>query len=170
METLTDAEAILKIKNGEINYFSVLVRKYTTVIKRFISHKLFIKDDTDDIVQNTFINFYKSLYRFDHTRPVLPYLYQIAKNELKMYFRAHKQAVSLNEDIELQDLEDHDVLDNYAELINVLDPEQKKIIQLLYEGYTYKEIGDALHKPENTIKTIIRRLRLAVANTGDAQT
>jgi RNA polymerase sigma factor (sigma-70 family) len=87
-----------------------------------------------------------------------------------MYFRAHKQAVSLNEDIELQDLEDHDVLDNYEELINVLDPEQKKIIQLLYEGYTYKEIGDALHKPENTIKTIIRRLRLAVANTGDAQT
>ncbi|MDO8609176.1 MAG: sigma-70 family RNA polymerase sigma factor, partial [bacterium] len=87
---LTDKEAIERIKNGEIDIFSQIVNEYSSKINAYIKAKLFNKLEVDDLVQNTFISFYKALFHFDDTKPVLPYLYQIARNELKMYYRSRK--------------------------------------------------------------------------------
>jgi RNA polymerase sigma-70 factor (ECF subfamily) len=61
---MIDKEVILKIKNGEIDYFEVLVRKYSKVIYSYLFSKLKNKEDCEDLIQDIFLSFYKSLNRF----------------------------------------------------------------------------------------------------------
>ncbi len=162
MKHAFDKEIIERIKNGKIDYFSVIVERYMSKMHQYIKSRLFQKMDADDLTQNTFISFYKSISRFDETKPVLPYLYQIAKNELKMYFRAHKQTARLNENIEIKDENMNFFRDDYSMALDMLTQEQKLILGLVYDGYSYREIADKMGRPINTIRTIIHRSRLLV--------
>ena len=99
MAELSDKDIIKKIKNGEIDYYSYIVKKYTNSIFKFIERKLFKKDEVDDLVQNVFISFYKAIEKFNEQRPIKPYLFQIVQNELKMYFRSYKKSVPIDERI-----------------------------------------------------------------------
>lgn len=164
MNISEDSKIILKIRQGEIDDFSHLVKKYTSKIYLFIKLRLFDKNEVDDLVQNAFVKFYKAIDRFDEQRPVLPYLYEIAKNEMKMYFRSRKETVSLDDKIspsligQEKELVTHDT----EETLRLLPKDQEQALQLLVDGYSYGEIAKTLNKPLNTIRTIIRRGRLKI--------
>ena len=68
MAGLHDKEIIKKIKNGEIDFYSYIVKKYTTQIYQYIKAKLFKKEEVDDLVQNVFISFYKAIENFDEEK------------------------------------------------------------------------------------------------------
>ncbi len=160
METLSDKDAILKIKNGEIDYFSLLVDRYTAMIFNFVIFKLKNKEDAEDLVQNVFISFYKAIERFDVGKPVKPYLFQIVSNELKMFYRSKKSSLPLKEEIYLvADDKGQDVSDNEDYLRFITDKE-KQMLLMLGEGYSYVEVAVKFKKPLNTIKSIVRRARL----------
>lgn len=157
---LSDKEIVKKIKEGEINYFSYIVEKYTKNIVRYIKAKLFNKLDVDDLVQNTFISFYKAVHRFDEKKPICPYLYKIAMNELKMYYRSHKTTLPLYEDSELFSHEVSFFDEDFNDNLHILTHEQRTVLELLQTGYSYKEIAVKIKRPINTVRTIIRRTRL----------
>jgi len=156
----TDTAAVLQIKSGNIDAFGVLVDKYTTRIRSFVVQKLFDKDEADDIVQNAFIQLYKALSRLEMTKPIYPYLLQITRNELNMYFRKHHTTVSLNEDIILTP--DKTVPDDISHVLQGLKKDHKVALVWFSEGYSYQEISHRMGKPINTIRTLIRRARLYI--------
>lgn len=157
---LSDNEVIQKIKKGEINYFEIIVKKYTAKIYQLIKTKVSIKEDIEDLTQNTFIKFYKSINRFNENLPVLPYLYQIAKNELKMYYRDKKNFLPLKEYFKNGDEKDFfDKLDNKKDYLKNLKNQEKEIMLMLIDGFSYNEIAKKFKKPVNTVKSIIRRTR-----------
>ncbi len=160
MQNLEDKEVILKIQNGEIEYFSYIIKKYSKQVLSYVQKKLFDKDEAEDIVQNSFLSFYKAINRFDAGRPVLPYLYQIVRNEMKMYFRSRKETVSLDDRISIEEKEEKWSGLDIAGFLKSLPENQKKVLEWLGEGYSYKEIAKRLRKPINTIRTTIRRARL----------
>ena len=158
MAELSDKDIIKKIRNGEINYYSFIVKKYTTSIYRYIERKLFKKDETDDLVQNVFISFYKAMEKFDEERPIKPYLFQIVQNELKMYFRSYKKSFPLDEGITSDDKKEEFKIED----IKLLNSQEKEIFRHISEGYNYKEIAKIFKKPINTIKSIVRRGRIKI--------
>jgi len=157
---MTDMAVITHIKEGDIEMFEVLVEKYTSRIKSFVVHKLFDKDEVDDIVQNSFIQFYKALFQFDVSKPVYPYLLQITRNELNMYFRKHHKTVSLNEDIVLVSEKAHN--ESMEDILQGLKKDNKNALIWFAEGYSYQEIAKRLGRPLNTVRTLIRRARLYI--------
>lgn len=158
MTGISDKDIIKKIKNGQIDNYSYIVKKYTTSIYRYIERKLFKKDEVDDLVQNVFISFYKAVEKFDEKKPIKPYLFQIVQNELKMYYRSKKPTTSLNDNIYLVDDRSQD--NNINDYLSHLNQEERNIFQYINKGYSYEEIGKQLKKPINTIKSIVRRGRL----------
>lgn len=157
---MNDKEIIIKIKKGEIDYFEVIVKKYTSKIYQLIKLKVSIKEDAEDLVQNTFIKFYKAIGRFNENLPVLPYLYQIAKNELKMYYRSKKNFLPLKEDFKNNDEKDFfDKFDNKEDYLKNLKNQEKEMMLMLIDGFSYQEIAKKFKKPVNTVKSIIRRER-----------
>lgn len=159
--SIADTAVISQIKAGNINKFEILVGKYSEKIRSFIVQKLFDKEEADDIVQNTFIQFYKALSRFDISKPVYPYLLQIARNELYMYFRKHHITISLDDDI-IQTQSEEGYESDIVEVVEGLKPDNKKALLWFTEGYSYQEIAKRLGKPLNTVRTLIRRARLFV--------
>lgn len=162
---MEDKEVIKRIKTGQIDYFVYIVRKYQPKLYRFFSQKVSEKDEVDDLVQETLIKFYKNIHRFKEDRPILPYLSVIAKNEIKMYWQKNSQKLlPLDERIGVNSK-------SFEEEINFdflpINKKEKKIIDLLRQGYRYAEIGKILKLNENTIKTIIRRFRLKVKKIKD---
>lgn len=159
MAELSDKDIIKKIKNGEIDYYSKIVKKYTILIYRYIERKLFKKDETDDLVQNVFISFYKAIEKFDSERPIKPYLFQIVQNELKMYFRSYKKNLPLDERIVSEDRQEEELK---IEDFKSLSSQEKGIFKHISEGYSYGEIAKLFKKPVNTIKSMVRRGRLKI--------
>ncbi len=159
-----DKEIIESIRRGEIDKFSTIVEKYTTGVYRFISLKIYNKDDVDDLVQESFINFYKAIEKFDTKRPVLPYLLEIAKNEMKMYFRSHKKALPLNENMvtEKDDIETFDM-----NILKHLTAEESRLLRDFSEGFSLAEIGRKYRVPVNTVKSKVRRARIKLKKIYD---
>ncbi|MBI5127364.1 RNA polymerase sigma factor [Candidatus Roizmanbacteria bacterium] len=156
MET-SDKEIIIKIKQGEIDYFTYLVKRYSSSIYRFIGLKIKKKEDIEDLVQNTFISFYRAIDKFNEEKPVKPYLYQIVQNELKMFYRRYKPIMPLKEEIIIEEVEAEPLDDR--DLV-ALTGMEKRILILTGEGFTNEEIAKKFKKPLNTVKSIIRRARI----------
>ncbi|KKQ23709.1 MAG: RNA polymerase, sigma-24 subunit, ECF subfamily [Candidatus Roizmanbacteria bacterium GW2011_GWC2_37_13] len=156
---LTDKEIILKIKNGEIDYYSFIVGEYTNSIYRYIKTKIKKHEDVEDLVQNVFTSFYRAIERFDEEKPIKPYLYQIVKNELKMFYRSRKPVLPLKEEIYISDDNNLEIEDKESYL-KLLSNQEKEIFIYIDEGYNYEEISRKINKPLNTVKSIIRRARV----------
>jgi len=158
MAELYDKKIIRKIKNGEIDFYAYIVKKYTTSIYQYIWARLYKKEEVDDLVQNVFISFYKAIEKFNDEKPIKPYLFQIVKNELKMYYRSYKKNLPLDEGVVFED--------NYEEFkikdIKSLNNQEKLIFEYINKGYTYEEIANLVKKPINTIKSIVRRGRFKI--------
>lgn len=158
---MDDQILIKKIQNGEVDCFSFLVKKYLPLLQLFFSQRLKEKEDQEDLIQETFFNFYKNIERFDVRKPIKPYLLTIASNQLKMFWRKKRATVNLSENI----IDERDILKEDRFYIDTsLNPKEKKIIDFLKKGYRYGEIGKMLKLNVNTIKTIIRRLRIKLNN------
>lgn len=158
---MTDKAVIEEILLGDINKFEILVERYTSKVQLFIGSRLFDKQEVDDIVQNSFIQFYKALSSFDTEKSVYPYLLQIARNELYMFFRKNHMTIPLKDDI-IQTRGEESKADTIQEIVEGLKPDYKKALLWFAEGYSYQEIAKRLDKPLNTVRTLIRRARLFV--------
>jgi RNA polymerase sigma-70 factor (ECF subfamily) len=156
MAGISDKDIIKRIKNGEIDCYSYIVKKYTSLIFQYIERKLFKKEEADDLVQNIFISFYKAVEKFDENRPIKPYLFQIVQNELKMYFRSYKKNLPLDEKIISEVSQEEFKIEDFK----LLNNQERRIFKYISEGYSYQEITKLIKKPINTIKSIVRRCRL----------
>lgn len=155
----TDHEIIIKIQQGDIDQFSFLVKKYLKKITQYARQYITDRDEREDVIQNTFLNFYKSISRYDSKRPLWPYLLTIAKNEVKMSLRQRKKTISLDAALDTIAAPEHSRFDLGAALKSV-SQKQKAVLQLIADGYSYLEISKKLSIPVNTIKTEVRRARI----------
>lgn len=99
-----DTMAIQRLKQGDIDGLESLVRRYQ--LKAIRTALLILQDAeaAEDVVQDVFLRIYRSIHRFDETRPFEPYLLRSVVNAaLDVAQRTSKQdQISLS----LETLED----------------------------------------------------------------
>lgn len=168
-----DQILIQKYLDGDENSLKMLIDKYTSSIYNFISR--FVKDaQRDDVVQEVFIKVWKNLENFDKEKSQFKtWLFVIARNTTTDYLRKKKMILfssldkeeeNFGESIEdeiilpdeaLQKLQDKELLDK---VLNELKDEYRTVILLHYqEDMSFKEIGEVLGKPLNTVKSYHQR-------------
>jgi RNA polymerase sigma-70 factor (ECF subfamily) len=160
-----DIEAVNSVQNGDIDAFSRLVHKYTPLLAGFIGAKTKDTDMADDVVQIAFIRLYKAIDRLDTTRPLQPYLFQIAKNELYEQWNKNKRTTPLNHAVHASvdtHYEESFQIDEAKGALGELKPDQKNALLWFSEGYSYDEIAQKMGRPINTVRTLIRRARLFI--------
>lgn len=162
MEDLPDKIIIKKIKQGEINYFEVIVHKYSKKFLNYVKTKVKNLQDCEDIIQNSFIKLYKALDRFDENKPISPYFYSIVNSEIAQFFRDNPKNIVLDENIPSEFISIEDDTSEPSLLLEGLKPEYRAALELLGQGFSYEEIASKLNKNLNTVKTIIRRAKKEV--------
>ncbi len=173
----TDEEIILEYQNGNQKVFKDLVDRYTPSIYGF-TWRFIDKNNAPDIVQEVFIKVWKNLNKFDPLKASFKtWIFTITRNTITDFLRKKKNILfsdlDKNEDNEkesfslnipdenilpdemIQKLEDTKFLNETLEKIPF---NYREILTLYYqEEMTFKEIGEVLNKPLNTVKSQHRR-------------
>ena len=93
----TDSELLELFRNDDSKdfAFNIIVKKYQERIYWHIRKMVISHDDTDDILQNTFIKVWKALDDFREASGLFTWLYRIATNEALTFLNRKKKRMFL---------------------------------------------------------------------------
>ncbi len=144
-------------------------------------------DTAHDVAQDSVMRFFKHLDRFDTSRAVAPWLYQIVRNQVRDQYRREQQRRHLSLETWLEvghrempdpkadpegEVERQDLRQRVWRAIALLPDTQREIIVLRdYHDLSYRELSEALAIPQGTVMSRLhaarKRLReILVAESG----
>lgn len=161
---ITDTEivALMLTSGQENNGLRQLMTRYQERLYWVIKNIVESHDDTDDVLQNTFIKAYKNIEKFESRSSLFTWLYRIATNEA-LTFKKSKQkkaTVSIIENsiasgdkaIENENSED-DLLQKLEYVLGMLPERQKQVFKMrYYDELSYEEIANELQLSEGALK------------------
>lgn len=174
----TDEILISNILNGDTDSFSNLVLRYKDRIFAFLLKMTFSKDDAEELLQEVFINVYKNLYRYNSNWKFSTWIYKIAANSFKNYYKKKKRLSQLETIHDINDIstmlksvEDcpevvferkEDYL-SVVRIINSLKADQRIALVLKYiKGFSFKEIGEILNISPEAAKMKVQRAKESI--------
>src|SRR5689334_19145380 len=80
IEQYTDAEVIQKILAGEFGLFEILIRRYNSYLYKAGRSYNYSHEDTQDLMQDTFIDAYLNLSKFEHRSAFKTWILKIMLN------------------------------------------------------------------------------------------
>jgi RNA polymerase sigma-70 factor (ECF subfamily) len=95
--TAEERELIQESLEGSASAAREIVRLHHRRIFAFICRMTRQPQDAEDITQETFIKAFKSLHRFDTRRPLINWLFTIARRTALNHFRAARPSVTIPE-------------------------------------------------------------------------
>ena len=160
-----EQELVEAVANGNHQAFATIVKKYETMIAKVAIGMLGNTADADDVGQETFIRFYRSLRQFKGDSSLGTYLSRIAINLSLNALKKRKSQRWLSFEDKLQSqskTEDEFQKSDTAELVNkaleLLEPEFKSVVVLrLMQGFSTKETAQILGLPLGTVLSRLSR-------------
>ena len=141
--------------------FEQLVNLYSPQLYRQIRRMVYSHDDTNDILQNTFIKAWSNLESFRGDARISTWLYRIATNETLNFLQRKKEMVALEEtpvSITKQLIADEYFDGDKTELLLqeaiAALPEKQRAVFLLkyYEAMKYEEMSSVLDTSTGALK------------------
>ncbi|KGR75418.1 sigma-70 family RNA polymerase sigma factor [Ureibacillus sinduriensis] len=122
------------------------------------------KEDASDIVQETFLQAYKSIHQLKEPKYFSTWLFKILIRECFAFLRQKKRTFVVETELIQLQLTDHDQITTYEfvhEALSLLRKDYQMVLILFY-FYDFKgqEIAYLLNKPSNTIKMHLHRGRI----------
>jgi RNA polymerase sigma-70 factor (ECF subfamily) len=175
--TSTDEELLALFRRGQREAFGVLVRRYERELYGYLRRYLGDGDLADDVFQNTFLQLYTKIGKYEAGRPVRPWLYTIATHQAIDALRRQGRHQVLSLDQQREELADGEV----SSLVGLLESrgpgpldqaqgEERRqcvrasvdrlpdflrqvVILAYYQGLKYREVADILDIPVGTVKS-----------------
>ena len=158
-----DNNIIERIRGGETSEFAQLVKRYGPSLMVFVGRIVGVQEDTEDVVQNTFVAAYQHLNDFDpHKAAVLTWHQRIAYHEALYHLRKRKREVMLplniSDDVP-DELPEDTTAQQLDEAIQQLSPEDQMLLQLYYfDGRSLKEIAYITNQADEATAREVSRL------------
>lgn len=171
---MDDLQAIRRLKAGDMGGLEILVARYQR--KAVQTAHLITHDEqvAEDVAQETFVNLYKRIGRYDETRPFAPYLLRSVANaalnaiektarwvqygagtDVQRVAELLREAGSVEEQAEAARLKGE-----VARALAQLPPRQRAaIVQRYYLGMNEREMSEALAAAPGTVKWLLNAAR-----------
>ena len=162
-----EAELVQAAVAGDAQAARELVKLFHRPIFRFVSRMTGQAQDAEDITQETFVKAFRSLDRVDTSRPLINWLFTIARRTALNHFRSKKEWVELppeaasegagpRQEMECRE-EDEGV---GAKARRVLSAAEYQVLWLRFgENLSTAEAATAAGRSITSIKTLIYRAR-----------
>lgn len=154
-----EEELIKKVAKRDKRALRQLYELYYPRLARFLLRVTTDQELTREVINDVFLIAWQKAPEFRGDSHVSTWLIGIAYRQALKAVRRRKASVPLSE-VEQESISESGELDNLTlqidieRLIGVLGPEQRAVMELTYYfGCTYKEVGEILDCPENTVKT-----------------
>ena len=157
--------------NGDPQAFAELVKEFGPRVYGYLSRCGINPGQRDDLFQEIFLRVHRGAESFEFERPFEPWLFTIVANVARSHFRKQPRDESGELDqiaSAAPDAAEVAELKETAEFIQAaiaaLSLPQREVLNLaVYEKLELQQISDLLGMPLNTVKTHLRRARLALA-------
>ena len=118
--------------------------------------------DAEDVVQDTFLQYYMTHINFDNEHHIRAWLLRVAINKAKNIQSSfwHRKGMPLDDFIETLSFETPETKELFEEVMKL--PEKYRVVVHLfyYEDYSIKEIAKILRTTESNIKVRLSRGRV----------
>src|SRR3982750_2320538 len=75
---------------GDSAAFRVIFERYGPLLLRAMLRELYVREEANDLVQQTFLQLHRARADFDHGQKLKPWVFTIALNLKREYFRRKK--------------------------------------------------------------------------------
>lgn len=160
---------------GDTSAFPDLMAAYRRPVYSYLVRSGVAEADRDDLFQSIFLKIHVAAARYDPSRPLAPWLFTIVANTVRNHTsRQPLAAVPIDPSDSHQARDPNPGPDHVAEAretvawleraLPTLPPAQREVLLLTaIAGLRQQEVAEALDLPLNTVKTHLRRARLALA-------
>ncbi|MGH3072482.1 MAG: RNA polymerase sigma factor [Gaiellaceae bacterium] len=153
-----DSSLVLAAKRGSSDALGSLFDRYWPVVWRAAYAVTGQRELASDAAQDTFLRAAGALHRFDHRRPLEPWLLRIAVNRAIDLLRMQRCLVSLEEADEPEAFDEPGPDEDLLASIAKLDAERRTVIALHYWfDYTTPEIAEVMGVPVGTVASRLSR-------------
>lgn len=162
----SEFELIKKLKNpaSKERAFSELLDTYQERLYWHIRKIVGTHENSDDVLQNTFIRIYKSIQNFQEKSTLHTWMYRIAYNESIRFLEKQQKrtTVSMDEIASshfknlLQDtyFDGNDLQRKLQRIVSEFTVKQQRVFQMKYfDDLSFKQISEVLQIPESTLKS-----------------
>ena len=154
---------------GDDMAFEYLFNRYGDAIRRLFLQRSTSVEDTEDLLQETFIKVYINLHRYSSQYTFGQWVYTIARNTHIDFERRRQEDLSIDDKFSapaastpspeesLISMQQRTQIEHYIEC---LPSQYRQLFKMRFlEDYSYDEIAEKLHLPMGTVKTQIHRAR-----------
>jgi RNA polymerase sigma-70 factor (ECF subfamily) len=171
---VSERELLLLHRGGDPEAFARLVGEYRRPVYSYLVRCGVTDADRDDLFQEIFIKIHAAAPQYDDERPLHPWLFTIVANTVRSYHRKNKvremvfadppaaEPRSANPDGERSAMARQTAAWLEQEVRKLPLPQQEVLILTCIENLPQKEVAGILGLPVNTVKTHLRRARLAL--------
>jgi len=153
----------LKQKDTQTRAFEVLINTYKERLYWHIRRIVLDHDDTDDVLQNTFIKVFRNIEGFKGNSKLYSWMYRIGTNEALTFLKTRSKKLGVSNDELLERMANNLQADVYFEgdeiqlklqkAITTLPEKQKLVFNMKYfEELKYEEISDILETSVGGLK------------------
>ena len=183
----TDKDLVQQARQGNGDAITLLVKRYSPQLFRFLTRTTGQPDLAEDLLQDTWLRVMEKLDRYHTDKPFAPWLYTVARNlaidKLRRLGRQGKKAEprltedgALDDPVELaadsapsalENLEKQNLLEHVERTLAGLPFELREVLTLRFqEELQLEEIAQVVGLPSSTVKSRLYRgleqLRLRV--------
>jgi RNA polymerase sigma-70 factor (ECF subfamily) len=163
-----EAALVRRCLRNDAEAVRTLVERFQAEVYGLCVRLLGHRHDAEDVTQEVFLRVFRSLRRWDRSRPLRPWVMGIAVNRCRTWMAQRVRRPELVD--YLQDTAAGPAPDDSTELlaeirdaVAALRPEYRAVFVLFHEhGHPYDQIAEALDRPVGTVKTWLHRARLEV--------
>lgn len=143
---ISDFLLIQKIRNGDNRAGNEFVKKYYPLIYQYCFLHIHDRDCAEDMTQETFVRFFEAVMNRTDIAKVKSYLYRVAGNTVKNYYRKKKELLLEKlPDTEENNAADIEVRLDIERAVARLPDEIREItILFFFQGLKQKDISDLL--------------------------
>lgn len=176
LTTLTDAQLVLRFRNGDEAAFSEIHRRFRSALTAFARRMLHGSGhDAEDVVQDAFMRAYRGLRVTDRPMTLRPWLYMIVRNRALDELRSPQRTDSYDDELlRMRPVADADPAhcseqrDEMRFIVNEIArlPERQRIALVMreFDGRTHAETAAALDTTVPATKSLIIRARSNLKN------
>ena len=160
---ITEETLVQQLKQKEAKAFELLINTYKERLYWHIRRIVLNHDDTDDVLQNTFIKVFRSIDGFKGDSKLYSWMYRIGTNEALTFIKVKSKKLGVGMDEMHERMADNLEADVYFEgdeiqlrlqkAIATLPEKQKLVFNMKYfDEMKYEEISDILGTTVGSLK------------------
>lgn len=141
-------------------HFTYVAKKYADTIFRIAFNYCKNRDDSDDIVQNVLLKYYKSKKDFESEEHIKNWLIRVAVNECKkLLITPFKKNIVPLDEVNRLGFEHKEESDLYYAVMELKQSYRMVVYMYYYEDFSVDEIAEILGQNPSTVRTRLMRAR-----------